>query len=84
MARERWDYDEDGKLPVGTVVEVGGKRGIFRERDLPTPGAAEGARLIIERSNGWVLSGRDTAEPPRPSSVDAIMRDVFVLDRETS
>tara|TARA_Y100001938_G_scaffold3826_1_gene4746 strand:+ start:683 stop:10600 length:9918 start_codon:yes stop_codon:yes gene_type:complete len=36
----KWDYEKDGKLPVGTRVRVGGME------------------FSVERSNGYVLSGR--------------------------
>lgn len=55
-----WDYETDGKLDSGTVMTVGGaseaaqRYGINREGE-----PEEGTVFTVDRSNGYILSGRD-------------------------
>lgn len=55
-----WDYQTDEKLDSGTVMTVGGaseaaqRYGINREGE-----PEEGTVFTVDRSNGYVLSGRD-------------------------
>ena len=72
------DRGSPEKLPVGTVVQVGPAKPPYSATDKALKGMAEkGARIKIDRSNGFELSGVDVATG-KNAFVNAANRQVFV------
>ncbi len=57
---KQWNYETDGKITVPTTILVGAANDIAIKLELKRHAPPEGTTFSLDRSNGYVLSGRDS------------------------
>jgi len=78
---KQWNYETDGKISVPTTILVGSANDIAIKLELKRHAPPEGTTFSLDRSNGYVLSGRD--DEGKYHYVDGRDTNIFISPEDT-